>query len=517
LASSSAAAWTLRHSLRSGSTIGRQHQAFDVGARRVVRPERVPLARRQRAFEERAENRRFDLRPVGVCGFDQQADLVAVERDHLGLLEQFAVEARQRRAQDDRETTAVHVAPERGEQRHELLRALLQVFQQRQKGASALVLRQQADIFGEHREQAARQKAGDEFGGVAGAFERLGDARQLVGDGARDAGRNARRVERHRLAPDGLQTSEDRFVGELGKPDAVRARVGKRRVGGAGTGEVGVQFDDLADVDDDQERRPALVGRQRAGIAFGLTAGALQGVIEHPAGDTGPDLLGFKHEMGAPVAVDAAERAAAVAVTKSDSPLEDVGVVTRIVARRIGRRHAEHLAQVADEELIIGQLAAVGIAPAGQEGRQREGGQRRWRRGAGGARRSWPQVCHGDAGTLPAALKAPQAQVSTFFTFAAAGARKHLAKSQPYVELHGFFCNLHDYCLLCLRLGDQAAWHRWAIAQPLCAVIDHRPNGHGSWQPPRMMKAMTVPLSPDPSPASGRGEVRNGKARGSRR
>jgi hypothetical protein len=47
---------------------GRQDQAFDVGTRRVVGAERVPLAGRQCAFEQGAEDRRFDLRPVGVRG-----------------------------------------------------------------------------------------------------------------------------------------------------------------------------------------------------------------------------------------------------------------------------------------------------------------------------------------------------------------------------------------------------------------------------------------------------------------
>jgi hypothetical protein len=60
----------------------------------------------------------------------------------------------------------------------------------------------------------------------------------------------------------------------------MRARVGEGRVGGAAAGEVGVQLDDVADIDHDQEGRPAFLGRQGAGVAFGLATGALQGVVE---------------------------------------------------------------------------------------------------------------------------------------------------------------------------------------------------------------------------------------------
>jgi hypothetical protein len=107
---------------------------------------------------------------------------------------------------------------------------------------------------------------------------------QMVGNVARDAAEarvgSSASGSSHRV----LQALADRFVGKIGEPDAVRARVGEGRVGGAGAGEVGVQLDDVADIDDDQEGRPALLGRQRAGVVFGLAAGALQGVVEALAG-----------------------------------------------------------------------------------------------------------------------------------------------------------------------------------------------------------------------------------------
>ena len=74
------------------------------------------------------------------------------------------------------------------------------------------------------------------------------------------------------VAPQRLQALADVGVGEVGEPDAMRAWVGEGRVGGAGTRELGVPLDDVADVDDDQERWPALVGRQCARVTLGLAA-----------------------------------------------------------------------------------------------------------------------------------------------------------------------------------------------------------------------------------------------------
>ncbi len=239
---------------------GGQDEAFDVGARGVVGAEGVAFGRRQGAFEQGAEDGRFDLRPVGLAGVEQEADLVAVEGDHVGLLEEFAVEARQRFAQDDGEATAIHLAPQCAEQRDELHGVVPQAFEQRGEDALAVVPGQQANVFGKHGEQAAREEAGDALGVVAGAFERFGNLGQMHGDLARDLGRGARGVERQRVEPQGFEACAEVFVGKIGQADAVRARVGERRIGGAGAGEIGVQLDDVADVDDEQKRRPAFVG-----------------------------------------------------------------------------------------------------------------------------------------------------------------------------------------------------------------------------------------------------------------
>ena len=315
---------------------GGQDEAVDVGARGVVGAEGVALGGVEGAFEQGAEDGGFDLRPVGAGGLAQQGDLVAVERQDVGRLEQLAVEARQGVAQDDGEAAGVHLFPQRADERDELAEGALPRGGRRDEEAVEEVGEclpgQQADVLGEHREQAAGEEAGDALGVVAGAFEGLGDAGQLAGDGARGAGAGAGGVERQRVEPDGAQAGADAFVAQVGEFDAVRARVGERGVGGAAAREVGVELDAVADIEDDQEGRPALLGRQGAGVAFGLAAGAQHGVVEGLGRGAGADLLGLADGAGAPVAVDEAGAGAAVAVAEGDAALEDVGVVARVVA-----------------------------------------------------------------------------------------------------------------------------------------------------------------------------------------
>ena len=174
------------------------------------------------------------------------------------------------------------------------------------------------------------------------------------------------RVERQRIEPDGAQTLAQRRLAQIGEPDTVRARIGKRRVGGAGAGEFGVQLDDVADIDHDQERRAAFFGRQRAGVAFGLCAGAQHGVVEAARGNVLPQALGFEHEGAAAVAVDAAFGFAAVAMAKAHAPLEDVGVLARVLARRVGLRQIEQPREFGDEELVVGEFGAARRAASGR-------------------------------------------------------------------------------------------------------------------------------------------------------
>lgn len=105
-----------------------------------------------------------------------------------------------------------------------------------------------------------------------------------------------------------------------------------------------------------------------AGVVLGLAAGAQHGVVEHAGLGPGADLLDLADEGGAPIAVDEAVADAAVAVVKDDAALEDVGVVAGVFVGRLGLGDAEQVAEVGDEELVVGALGAADVAPAGQKG-----------------------------------------------------------------------------------------------------------------------------------------------------
>ncbi len=340
---------------------GGLHQAVDVGARRVVRAQRVALVHVERAFEQGAEDGRLDLGPVGFGGFEQQRDLRAGQWQNLGRFEELAVELRQGGAHRGRIFRAgVHVAPQAAEQGGN--RGGVGVAFAEQRGE--LALGQQPDILGEHAEEAAGKKAGDGFGGVAGAFERLGDFGEVRRDLARDARGVAGRVEVERVAPYRREALADRVVAQIGEADAVGARIGKGHIGATALRELGVELDDVADVDHDDEGRAALASGQGAGVVLGLAASAQQGVVEGFRRTASADFLGFQHEGAALVAVDATGAAAAVAMTEADRPLEHV------VLRGGGMRRidAEQGAEVDDETLRRRQLGRGDALPAGYEG-----------------------------------------------------------------------------------------------------------------------------------------------------
>ena len=318
---------------------GGQDEAVDVGARGVVGAEVVAFERVEGACKQRAEDRGFDFGPVGAAGFEQEVDLVAVERQHqepsAGCLKSLPLKRGSwaRMATEKRPSSmACQSSATRGTN---CPGAFLQRFEQAGEGAFAVNFGEQADVFGEHREQAAREEGGD-APGLVFAFERLGDAGKADGDFARGAGCAAGRVEAVRVIPDGLEAGADFRLGEVVEPDAVAARIGEGRVAAAGAGEFGVELDNVADVEDDEKGRPAFVGRQVAGVVFSLAMGAQQGVVELAGFRPGADFLGFADEAAAFVAVDETVAGAAVAMMKDDAALEDVGVVAGIFVGGLG-------------------------------------------------------------------------------------------------------------------------------------------------------------------------------------
>ena len=204
------------------------------------------------------------------------------------------------------------------------------------------------------------------FGRVARAFQCLRDGRKLRRDFPRDAARAPRRIERERVEPELLQPLAQRFIAQIAEPDAVRARIGERRIGGAGTRELGIQLDRVAHVHHDDEGRAAFRGGKRPRILLRLAAGAQHGVVEAPAVGLA-QFLRFEHEGAAAVQIDEARGHAAVAVPKRHAALEHIGVVARVFVSGFGLRQFEQRAQLTEKQLIVRALAAARGFPAGDE------------------------------------------------------------------------------------------------------------------------------------------------------
>ena len=207
-----------------------------------------------------------------------------------------------------------------------------------------------------------------------------------------------------RFAPDLAQQGANLGVDEIGQEDAVRARIREREIGFAGAGEFAVKLDGVADIDDDEKRRPALGDRQGAGILFGLPLGLehrhipalgaahcraaptrepvaglfaqknpprppfVKGGCERSErGDFVAPLLGLQNETAMLVKIDAADAGHAGAVAKGDRALEDVGVIAVIRAGGVGARDAQKIAEFGKEELVISALGSAGVFPAADE------------------------------------------------------------------------------------------------------------------------------------------------------
>ena len=360
---------------------GGQHQTLDVGARRVVRAQGVALGGVEGAFQQGAEDGRLHFLPVGAGGAQQAVDLRRGERQRVAVagraLEQLAVEAQHVGGNRRVEAAGVHAGPEDLEHLRQggglFAVRLEQVDEAAHAVGTGLVhLGQQAHVFGKHAEQTAREEGGHGLGRVAGGFQAARQIGQLGGHDARDPGADAARVQAERVGPQRPEPRADGGVGQLLQADAVAARVGKRGVGGAGAGELGVQLDDVAHVHHHHEGRAALGGGQGPGVVLGLGAGAQQRVVEGTGGrgaaglrlDAGFQLLALPHEMAAAVAVHPAGAGAAVAVLEGNGALEHVA----LLGRGVRRLDAEQLTKLDDEALCGGQLRGGDAAPAGDEG-----------------------------------------------------------------------------------------------------------------------------------------------------
>lgn len=248
---------------------------------------------------------------------------------------------------------------------------------------------EEADVLGEHGEETALEETGDGFRIVAVAFEAFA-AGEAVGDVAGDLGGFFGGIEGMGIGPDEAEAIADLGPPQIGEGDAVAARIGEALVMAAGAGELGVKVEGVADVADDEEGRAAVLAGQGGDVAAGLVVGPLERPVEGGAtafavagfdgglraGQSvgiGIDrritraLFGLEHEMPAPVEIDEAAAAGAIGGDAGDGALEDIAVFRRIGRGGIGPRHVEEVAELAEEEGVIGPLGGAGGLPAGDE------------------------------------------------------------------------------------------------------------------------------------------------------
>ena len=161
------------------------------------------------------------------------------------------------------------------------------------------LLRQQADILREHGEEAAHEELRDLLGVVL-AFQAEGDAREALGDVAGDLGAASGGIEGVRVAPDRAQPLADGLVAQTFQRDGIALAVRELGVVLPLAGEVGVDLDHVAHIDHQDEGRPAVLLRQRAGVVLRLPLGGAHHLVPAPraaGGRAGLELGGVPREL----------------------------------------------------------------------------------------------------------------------------------------------------------------------------------------------------------------------------
>ena len=352
-----------------------------------MRAQLVALALVERAFQQRAEDRRFHLFPVGLGRFDQQAQLQFVQRERVGFFEQATVEALEVLHEDLGETAGIHRLPQALEGGLGVFGVAAQFVQEFCEAA----MRDQVHVFGEHREEATHEEAGHGLAVVSLALEALAQFGQVGGDVARDLGGFERRVKAVGIGPDGSQEVAGFFLAQIIEGNAITVAVGKLVVSLPLFREIGIEFDHVPHIDDQKEGRPSVFPGHCAGIVVGLVAGLEHSVVETsgaplamarlfwgigfaqkgklilvPAARLMTTLLGLENETAAAIKVDPAPPLAPC-VGKGDWAFEPVIVVLAFGVSNLDRIKAEQLNQLTRKTLEIRHLVAAGCFPAFDE------------------------------------------------------------------------------------------------------------------------------------------------------
>nr|WP_246685398.1 hypothetical protein [Methylobacterium sp. WL103] len=151
----------------------------------------------------------------------------------------------------------------------------------------------------------------------------------------------------------------------------------------------------MADIAGDEEGRCHMLGIQQEDVAFRLAPGVLHHHVPALRGGPAPELfwfggkpgelgggdlprrvlragkarlLGFEDEVPAPVEVDAPGSRTAVARAQAHGALEGVVVAGGVAAGRLRSGYAEHVAELAEEHLVVRALrTALACGPAFDE------------------------------------------------------------------------------------------------------------------------------------------------------
>ena len=134
-----------------------------------MRAELGPFLWVQCAFQQCAEDRRFDLRPLMFRRLYQHFQLVRFEVERGAILKQIAVKTLDRHAERGRELALVHRLPKGRQLRREVFGMLSLRLEQ----AGKTLLGDQLAVFGEHGEQQPHEEAADTLRIVITGFEPL--------------------------------------------------------------------------------------------------------------------------------------------------------------------------------------------------------------------------------------------------------------------------------------------------------------------------------------------------------
>ncbi len=342
----------------------------------------------QGAFEQGAEDGGFDIGPILMGGIDEEIELVGGEFEGLGIGEEAAVEAEEVFAEDGGEAAFVHVLPDGHGHGGEFVGGVLEAFEEGGEG----VVGDEVDIFCEESEQDAHEEVGDGFGVMAGFFERFGKFGEGGGDFSRDFGRTFGGVEGLGIGPDFLEAVEQvgtaLRIGEVFEVDAVGEVVGEGGVGFSEAGEVGIGFNGVADIYDEQEG--GIVIGDIADVGFGLGLGAEHGIVpdfgaagavtffeatglcgRHVGFGRGglffDALFGFQDEVAAMVEVDEIGGGGTIGMGHGDGAVENVAVFGLIGSGGIGVGDLKEVAEFREEKLVVCAFGTACGLPSGEE------------------------------------------------------------------------------------------------------------------------------------------------------